>query len=123
MKTRISLGNKVIGLISFVSVIFFAIIFSVYGNGVPSYIVSFVMIAYYSIQMNYTSYLSLENKVIKIENLFRGTEFKKVDTYLSCSKIGFGNIMVIRFSDNTKYFFWGKSVSAVEKVIRDGSPS
>lgn len=122
MITRISLGNKVIGLISFVAVIFFAIIFSVFGNSIQSFLVSLLMIVYYSIQMNYTSYISIDDKVIRIENLFKKTEIKNIEKFSSCSKMGLGNLMVIRFSDNTKYFFWGKSVKSVEKLIRKEKP-
>ncbi len=118
MKNRISLGNKAIGIISFVSVISLAILLAVISFDGYLLIISFLLVLIYSFQASKISYIKVSNRQFVIENVFKKRIIKDLKTYRKVSRLGFSNLMEIEFSDNSKYYFWGKSEKSIDTYIK-----
>ncbi len=118
MKNRISLGNKVIGIISFVSVISLAILFAVISVEGYLLIISFLLVLIYSFLASKISYIKVINRQFVIENVFKKRIIKDLRTYKNVSRLGFSNLMEIELSDNSKYYFWGKSEKSIDNYIK-----
>jgi len=115
---KISLGNKVIGIISFVSVISMALLFAVISVNGYLLIISFLLISVYSFQASKITYIEVVNKQFVIENVFKKRVIKDLKIYKKVSRLGFSNLMEIEFSDKSRYFFWGKSEKSIDNYIK-----
>ena len=118
MKNQISYGNKTIGMITFVSVIIIALIFSIILFNGYLLIATFFLVLMYSFQTSKIYYIKVMSRQFIIENVFKGQILKDLEMYKKVSKIGFGNLMKIEFSDNSKYYFWGESVKSIDRYVR-----
>jgi len=115
---KISLGNRVIGIISFVSMMSMALLFAVISVHGYLLIISFLLILVYSFQASKITYVEVVNKQFVIESVFKKRVIKDLKMYKNVSKFGFGNLMEIEFLDKSRYFFWGKSEKSIDNYIK-----
>jgi len=118
MNSKISLGNKVIGIITFVIVVIVSFILIAISTEGYFLIISLLLILIYSIQASKITYIKVSNGKFFIENIFKRTVTKDLKEYKNVSKLGFGNLMEIQFMDNSRYLFWGKSLSSIKNQIK-----
>ena len=118
MNSNISLGNKVIGIITFVIVVIVSFILIAISTEGYFLIISLLLILIYSIQASKITYIKVSNGKFFIENIFKRTVTKDLKEYKNVSKLGFGNLMEIQFMDNSRYLFWGKSLSSIKNQIK-----
>lgn len=118
MNNRISLGNKVIGIISFVAVMFMALLFVIVSVDGYMLIISFLIIFIYTFQASKITYIEVINKNFIIKSVFKRDLTKDLKMYKKVSRIGFSNLMEIEFSDESRYFFWGKSEKSIDNYIK-----
>lgn len=116
---RISIGNKVIGLISLFSTILIALILIIAVGDLYAYIVSFITLALYSIQAANINYVELSANSIVISNVFRKDKFKGLDNHTEVSNTIFTYLKKISFSDGDSYFFWGISAYDINQNLKD----
>ena len=118
MKSNISLGNKVIGIISFVAVVAIALLFIAISVEGYFLIIALLLVCVYSFQASKISYIEVVNGQFVIENVFKNRVLKGLKEYKKVSKLGFGNLMEMQFLDESRYFFWGKSEKNIDSYIK-----
>ncbi|WP_158857327.1 hypothetical protein [Lunatibacter salilacus] len=118
MNNIISLGNKVIGIISFITVMFMALLFVIVSVDGYMLLISFLLISIYSFQASKIKYIEVIDKQFIIKNVFKKDLTKDLRMYKKVSRIGFSNLMEIEFLDESKYYFWGKSEKCIDNYIK-----
>jgi hypothetical protein len=119
-KNNLSLGNKIIGVISFSFVVIVVIIGSILSfmyNEVFLLIISVISFTGYLFQAMFITYIYLQNEKLYIENIFTTLSIKPLKYFETVSEIGFGNLMKIKFTDGSSYYFYGKSKKHIDKYL------
>lgn len=120
MTVRISLGNKVIGIVSFVAIIILALSFMLSYFGWETLLIAGLLISIYSSQASKINYISLSQGQFLIENIFRPAIPKKASLFNEVTELfPFTHLMSIKFKDGTSYLFWGRSDIELNRLIKE----
>jgi hypothetical protein len=107
---NLSLGSKKLGLITFLLTLGMVFSIIIYFNYVEIFLSGIIIILIYSIQMRYVNYVRIENSQFIIESIFRKSICKEINLLKNVSEvIPFTHLMIISFSDSSKFLFWGWS--------------
>jgi hypothetical protein len=117
---NISLGNKIIGIISFASIVLLGLIFVLSYLVWETLIISTLLISVYSIQASSINYIRLAQGQFSIENIFKVTKKKDSSLFDEVTElIPFTHLMRIKFKDGSSYLFWGRSQSELNRSIKN----
>lgn len=116
---KVSLGNKLMGTISFVAIILLALAFVLPYFRWETLLVGGLLILVYSLQATMIRYISLGQRQFFIENIFRPVVQKDASLFDEVTElVPFTHLMRIKFKDGSSYLFWGKSEIELNQSIR-----
>lgn len=116
---KISLGSKVIGIISYIAIILLSLCFALPYFKLETLAIGVLLVVIYSLQAGKITYVSLSQDKFVIENIFRADIEKEGFLFDEIvEQIPFTHLMKIKFKDGSSFFFWGRSDDELNHLIK-----